>query len=503
MNMRQYEQLLAWAVEREIEKVKADPVYFAERYVKIEDKGSESGEIIVPFKLWQAQKDALLSMDSHKFNIILKARQLGLSWLCLSYVARYMLINPGCLVIALSRSEKEAKELVRRLGSVIFGYMPELVNETGERGRYGVGVKALDVKLTAPNGMVSVFSAFSSGKGAGRSFTADILFLDEWAFQQFAEEIWASAFPTINRPNGGKVIGISTIERGTLFEELWTTENNFNKMFIPWYADPRRTEEWYEETKSVLGDSIMAEYPATPEEALTIPGGSFFPEFREEVHCKPYADRGGTRFVSFDYGFDGLAVLWYELSSDGRVQVYRELYETDMDHTEAIRAVKKANCGEKIKKWFAPPDMWNRRLDTGKTTAAVFKAAGIPFTRTSNVLEQGWLNVHDWLHVYEVPDHDTREMRLESMMTIDPEACPNLVRCLKKIQKDKHRPNITAHDPHELTHLPDSLRAFCQGRPKADVPQAAEEHGDFDKWLKPKPDKVRREVGGGEVIRII
>ena len=55
-------------------------------------------------------------------------------------------------------------------------------------------------------------------------------------------------------------------------------------------------------------------------------------------------------------------------------------------------------------------------------------------------------------------------------------AAPNLLRCLKAIQKDEKRPNDAANEPHELTHLPDSLRAFCAGRPlPAELPTADEE----------------------------
>lgn len=174
------------------------------------------------------------------------------------------------------------------------------------------------------------------------------------------------------------------------------------------------------------------------------------------------------------------------MDETGRVQVYRELYESDLTVHDAIQAVKQAGGGETVKKWFAPPDLWNRNRDTGKSTAAFFQAAGIPLTRTSNVLEQGWLNVKEYLRVREVMDDSTGQPRLEAAMTIDQECCPNLVRCLKKIQKDKRRPNITAHDPHELTHLPDSLRAFCQGRPRVDKKLPPQQEYAFDRYLKPK-----------------
>ena len=49
----------------------------------------------------------------------------------------------------------------------------------------------------------------------------------------------------------------------------------------------------------------------------------------------------------------------------------------------------------------------------------------------------------------------------KSKLTILDGAAPNLYKSLTKIQKDKNRPNVYAKDPHDLTHDPDSLRAFC------------------------------------------
>jgi len=95
-------------------------------------------------------------------------------------------------------------------------------------------------------------------------------------------------YPTVNRPDGGQVIGISTADMGTLFEEIWNAavagENDFYPIFLPWHADPRRTREWYEQTKRNMPNTYRREYPATPEEAFTAGSGAFFPEWDHDVH---------------------------------------------------------------------------------------------------------------------------------------------------------------------------------------------------------------------------
>ena len=98
--------------QNELEYCSQNIEYFVEEYGHIEDRNSP--EIIVPCKLWKEQKDALKDMVSHKWTIILKARQLGISWLVLHYAVWLILCHTGRSVIGLSKSETEAKELIRR-----------------------------------------------------------------------------------------------------------------------------------------------------------------------------------------------------------------------------------------------------------------------------------------------------------------------------------------------------------------------------------------------------
>lgn len=457
-------EVLRYAWNDEVGYCEDHVEYFIDTYGRIEDK--DSAEVVVPFNLWKEQRDALRSMHKHRINIILKARQLGITWLALNYAAWMLLCKRGSTVVALSKTEEDGKELIRRI-CVIFDAMPQLVRR---EDWYGAKLEsaAMSATLTFPDGKVSVIKAFAAAPSAGRSFTANLVLLDEWAFQMYAREIWAAAYPTINRPTGGKVIGLSTIKRGTLFEELFTTEGNgINKIFIPWYADPRRTKEWYEQTEKALGADLMkAEYPATIEEALTVPGGAFFPEIKDETHLTDYMPQGYvTRFISLDYGLDALAALWYAVDIRGRVTIYRELYVSGLIVSAAAQAILRANNGERIDAIYAPPDLWNRNRDTGRSTAEIFANAGLLLVKTSNDREQGWLDVKEWIRPTDETDEQTGKTKLTSRLLILRGAAPNLMRCMKAIQKDEKNPNDAAKEPHELTHLPDSLRAFCAGRP--------------------------------------
>jgi hypothetical protein len=298
-----------------------------------------------------------------------------------------------------------------------------------------------------------------------------LVILDEWAFQQWARDIWTAAYPTINRPTGGKLIGLSTIERGSLFEEIWLKSkegnNTFNRIFLGWDTDPRRTREWYEQTKKDLGDATLAEYPATEEEAFMIPGGAFFGEVRSNIHIKQpdTIQPHFNRYVCIDYGLDMLAAYWIYLNNRGRARVYRELYKTGLIVSEAAEEILKSNQGEKIYQYIAPPDLWNRNRDTGKSTATLFQERGIYLMQASNDFEQGCLNMKEWLRPIQEADEQTGETITTANLTIDEGAAPNLWKSLVNIQKDKNKPNVYAKTPHDLTHAPDSIRYFTAGRP--------------------------------------
>ena len=437
---------------RVLDRCRADPDYYVESFVHIEDKDAD--ELIQPFKLWDGQKQALNAFAAERRVVVLKARQLGFTWLALAEASRLLLTHTGRTVVGLSRSETEAKELVRRLG-VIFRYMPELIAEYPAPPGWNGPVfqeRALDLTVMFPEGPESVFQAFASNPNAARSFTADLVILDEWAFQPYASEIWQAAFPTINRPTGGRIIGLSTIKLGTLFEEIWTNPGNgFKKLFLPWSADPRRTEKWYAETVANMGEAkTRQEYPATPEEALEAPGGRFFSEL-EKRHLGKEPTGNLRRYCCLDYGLDMLSVHWVAIDEKGHATVYREYDQPNMIPAAAAEAILKLSEGEEIAAYIGPPDLWSRSQESGKSRAALFEEAGLALQKSSRDFPAGCLAMHEWLRID--PDTDTPYMTFYNV--------PTLWEHLSKIQVDEKNPDVYAKEPHSLTHAPDSLRYFC------------------------------------------
>ena len=445
----------------EFEYCSKDVVYWANNYCVIEDK--DSAEIVIPFKGWDAQNQTLRDFDTHRLNLILKARQMGITWIALYYCTHDLIFNLGHTVVALSKTEDDAKELVRRMG-VILDNQPEILRGGGLTWN----TTATSVQITDAGGkLVSTFKAFPASPSAGRSFTGNILLLDEWAFQQFAEEIWTSAYPTINRPTGGKVIGLSTIKKGTLFEQLWVEDNAFHKIFLSVFSDPRRTQEWYERTAKDLGVLVKQEYPRTAEEALANVGGSYFPEFDYSKHtCEPFRiPDDWTIYNTMDYGLDMFAHYKVAISNDNIAYVFHEIYESGLIISDAAAKVKLAELHEKAdgaaEPWYkpklrlAPPDLWNRSQETGKSRALLFAECGLELVKSNNDRHAGWLAIKELLKERIAPNGESFT-RLKVFRT-----CTNLIRTLPQLLIDEKDPEDAAKEPHELTHAPDALRYFA------------------------------------------
>lgn len=193
--------------------------------------------------------------------------------------------------------------------------------------------------------------------------------------------------------------------------------------------------------------------------------GQYFTEFRRDIHVvEPFTiPEEWKRYRSIDYGLDMLAVLWYAIDTASNVYVYKELYEPNLIITQAAERIKAINFNDKIEMTYAPPDLWNRRQDTGKSAFEIFAQNGVPFVKSKNERVSGWYAVKEWLKVVEAKDEQTGEIQLTSKMKIFSN-CVNLIRTLPQLQHDEKNPNDVANQPHELSHINDSLRYYCAMR---------------------------------------
>ena len=193
--------------------------------------------------------------------------------------------------------------------------------------------------------------------------------------------------------------------------------------------------------------------------------GQYFTEFSAKEHViEPFPIPDSWRkYRTIDYGLDRLAVLWIAISDEGVSYVYREFCESGLPIRAAARAIlDNTPEGEEIYATLAPPDLWSRSQETGKTKASLFLENGVNFTRTSNDRECGWLAIKELLR-------DTgKGIRLKIFRN-----CQEIIRTLPALCIDRLRPTDCATEPHEITHAPDALRGYAIFHTRPSEPKEA------------------------------
>jgi phage terminase large subunit len=182
--------------------------------------------------------------------------------------------------------------------------------------------------------------------------------------------------------------------------------------------------------------------------------GQYFDEFKREIHtCTPFEiPPEWRRYVAFDYGLDMLAAYWIAVDNLHNCYVYRELCQSNLPiSTAAQKILEYTPSNEKIYAFLAPPDLWGRSQETGKSKAILFGEAGLDLTKSNNDRESGWLAVKELLK-----QDANGNPRLHIFTN-----CKWLIKYLPELQRDEKKPTDCATEPHEITHSPDALRYFA------------------------------------------
>ena len=87
----------------------------------------------------------------------------------------------------------------------------------------------------------------------------------------------------------------------------------------------------------------------------------------------------------FDYGLDMFACLWIAVDFDGRCYVYREVQQSGLIVSAAAALMNSLTPPtERIEFTIAPPDMWNRQKDSGRTMEFMGEYYGTRFVQIAN-----------------------------------------------------------------------------------------------------------------------
>lgn len=353
-------------------------LYFIDNYVFIEDKENKRA---IRFRMWPEQRRVAKLIVENPLLIILKARQLGLTWLVAAFILFQMIRNPLWLGIIFSTTEDLAIEFLERI-YFIADRCPVWMGTTG------VPVKThtkqvFELMFPAPLNTVSCVKSLPTTMMGGQSKTPNLLVMDETCKNPLAKNIYNASLPGIEAAKGQAIIISNAIKEGAGW--LFTRDtyiasmrgmNRFRRVFLPWSAHPGRPEDFKQ--KMLMAGMEQREvdenYPDTEEEAITdrnIRGVYYAMQMatakKEGRICSvPYVE-GHEVYTFWDLGVDDSTSIWF-LQQIGREFRFIDYYENSgmgMVHYAKILKDKDYVYGDH----YMPHDVEKRELGGDTETA--------------------------------------------------------------------------------------------------------------------------------------
>lgn len=231
---------------RELERCANDPIYFIDKYVKIQDtvKG------VIPFNIRSYQEKIIRAYQKNRFCVILSARQTGKSITSAAFILWFTIFQFDKTVGIASNKNKNAMEMIHRIR---FAYenLPLWLKP-------GINVDGWNKhSVIFDNGSRILSDATSIDTFRGMSLS--LLYLDEFAFVRpnVAEEFWTSVEPTLS--TGGNCIMSSTPNGdNNIFAQVWRgAQVNINGFFpieVKWDEPPGRDQKYKDQTIAKIGE---------------------------------------------------------------------------------------------------------------------------------------------------------------------------------------------------------------------------------------------------------
>ena len=234
------------------------PIYAIETYLETFDKTQEG---FVQFKLFPRQKEIIHCYEEHRFNLITKPRQAGVSTTTAGYLSIKVAFadedNPEAVLIVANKQElafeflAKIKDFISQLPRWVWG-KEYYGSKKNEEKTIFITESKKEIKL--PNG--SRVKAVATSKDALRGFTPTYLIMDEASHIDNGAEVFGAALTALG--TGGKATLISTPNGMDAlyyktYEQSKAKKNNFNIIEMKWYEDLRYNKDlrWIKEDESI------------------------------------------------------------------------------------------------------------------------------------------------------------------------------------------------------------------------------------------------------------
>ena len=227
-----------------------DPIHAITTYLETKDL-TQGG--MVPFKLFPRQKEIIKAYEAHRFNLVTKPRQAGISTTTQAYMAiKGAFADEGETILVIANKLKLAQKFVKGIKDYL-NQLPRWVwgsdyygsKENEEKSIFVVDSK---IEIELPNGTQIV--AVATSEDALRGYTPTYLVFDEAAFIDNGDAVYAAAMSScatggrvmlISTPNGMDPLYYKTYEQSKI--KLKGKGNNYNVIEMRWYEDPRYVKD--------------------------------------------------------------------------------------------------------------------------------------------------------------------------------------------------------------------------------------------------------------------
>ena len=223
---------------KEYLKCSKDPVYFCKNYLKV----ISLDEGLVPFDLYPYQEKMFQHFNNNRFSIVLACRQSGKSISSVGYILWYACFHSEKTIAVLANKGATAREMLSRI-TLMLENLPFFLQP---------GCKALNKGSIEFSNNSRIIASATSGSSI-RGMSVNLLFLDEFAFVERANEFYTSTYPVVSAGKDTKVIITSTANGiGNTFHKIWEGAvqkvNEFTPFTVNWHDVPGRDEEWKRQT---------------------------------------------------------------------------------------------------------------------------------------------------------------------------------------------------------------------------------------------------------------
>ena len=236
---------------------------------------------------WFWQREVVDRLLAERRLVVLKARQIGVTWLGCAVGVWTALFRPGSLCLFYRQKEDDAVKLVRRAWFQ-FRSLPAWLREGIEVLVPARGAEpTTTMRLRFPDGRISQIIGMSSAEASGHGDTCAFALLDEFSRIDKAGEIMKAVSSAVGTDGLMFIVstanGVSNEQTGggNYFHYLYqhAAESGLGTMFLSWKQHPDRDQHWYDtspEIRSLRPFERAEQYPSNEAEAFTFSNAIFF-----------------------------------------------------------------------------------------------------------------------------------------------------------------------------------------------------------------------------------